>query len=151
MAEQCSSTARIGPHHSGQRTGEVLSSDKHWHAVLELCLALLKSYDSGTAVSAVTGHSGVRVTVLSHCQTLPYDSVTASVKDLYQMWKIPEQGSKHFLPLLYPEYPLGQCAKHWQQCFWSKQFHIYIQFFELCRCTSVTQLFTNTRRIYFRT
>ena len=35
VAEQCSSTARIGPHHCGHRTGAVLSSDKHWHAVLE--------------------------------------------------------------------------------------------------------------------
>ena len=100
MAEQCLSTARIGPHHCGHRTGAVLSSDKHWHAVLEHCLALLESYDSSTAVSAGTGRSGVRVTVLGHCQALPYDSVTASMEDLYQMWKIPEQCSKHCLPVL---------------------------------------------------
>ena len=100
VAEQCSSTARIGPHHCGHRTGAVLSSDKHWHAVLEHCLALLESYDSSTAVSAVTGRSGVWVTVLGHCQALPYDPVTASVKDLYQMRKIPEQCSKHCLPVL---------------------------------------------------
>ena len=30
VAEQCSSTARIGPHHCGHRTGAVRSSDKHW-------------------------------------------------------------------------------------------------------------------------
>ena len=100
VAEQCSSTARIGPHHCGHRTGAVLSSDKHWHAVLEHCLALLESYDSSTAVSAVTGRSGVWVTVLGHCQALPYDPATASVKDLYQMRKIPEQCSKHCLPVL---------------------------------------------------
>ena len=39
MAKQCSSTARIGPHHCGHRTRAVLSSDMHWHAVLEHCLA----------------------------------------------------------------------------------------------------------------
>ena len=61
----------------------MLSSDKHWHAVLEHFLALLESYDSSTAVSAVTGRSGVRVTVLGDCQALPYDPVTAYVKDLY--------------------------------------------------------------------
>ena len=82
VAEQYSSNARIGPHHWGHRTGAVLSSDKHWHAVLKHCLALLESYDSCTAVSAVTGRSGVLVTVLGHCQALPYDPVTASVKDL---------------------------------------------------------------------
>ena len=71
----------------------MLSSDKHWYAVLEHCLALLESYDSSTAVivSAVTGRKGVLVTVLGHCNALPYDPVTASVKGLYQMWKIPEQ------------------------------------------------------------
>ena len=84
VAEQCSSTARIGPHHCGHRTGAVLSSDKHWHAVLEHCSALLASYDSSNAVSAVTVRSGVLVTVLGHCQALPYDPVTASVKDFYQ-------------------------------------------------------------------
>ena len=73
----------------------MLSSDKHWHAVLEHCLALLESYDSSTAVSAVTGRSGVRVTVLGHCQALPYDPVTASVKDLYRMWKILEHPSQN--------------------------------------------------------
>ena len=85
------STARIGPHHCGHRTGAVLSSDKHWHAVLEHCLALRESYDSSTAVSAVTGRSGVWVTVPGHCQALPYDPVTASVRDLNQMRKISEQ------------------------------------------------------------
>ena len=100
VAEQCSSTARIGPHHCGHRTGAVLSSDKHWHAVLEHCLALLESYDSSTAVSAVTGRSGVQVFVLGHCQALLYDPVTASAKKLFQMWKIPEQCSKHCLPEL---------------------------------------------------
>ena len=77
VAEQCSSTACIRPYHRGHKTGAVLRSGKHWHAVLEQCLALLKSYDSSTAVSAVTGHSGV----LS--LSCPY------VKDLHQMWKIP--------------------------------------------------------------
>ena len=57
VAEQSSSTARVGTHNCGHRTGAVLSSDKHWHAVLEHCLALLESYDSRTAVSAVTGCS----------------------------------------------------------------------------------------------
>ena len=76
VAAQCSSTARIGPHHCGHRIGEVLSSDKHWHAVLVLCLVLLDSFDSSTAVSAVTGRSGLQVTVLGHCQALPYDLVT---------------------------------------------------------------------------
>ena len=81
VAGQCSSAARIGPHHWRPRTGAVLSSDKHWHAVLKHCLALLESYDSITAFSAVTGRSGVLVTVLGHCQALPYDPVTASVND----------------------------------------------------------------------
>ena len=44
------------------------------------CLALLKSYDSSTAVSAVTGRSGVLVTVLGHCQAVPNDRVTAYKK-----------------------------------------------------------------------
>ena len=64
MAEQCLSTARIGPHQCGHRTRAVLSSDKHWQAVLEHCLALLGSYDTSTAVSAVTGRS------LGHCTGL---------------------------------------------------------------------------------
>ena len=81
VAEQWSMTAAIGPHHCGHRTGAVLSSDKHWLAVLEHCLALFKSYDSSTAVSAVIGSSGVQVTVLGHGQALPFDSVTASEKD----------------------------------------------------------------------
>ena len=62
-------------HHCGNRTGAVLNSDKHRHAVLEHCLALLKSYDSSTAVSAVTGR------VVGHCQAPLYDPVTVSVKD----------------------------------------------------------------------
>ena len=100
MAEQILSTARKRPHHCGHRTGAVLSGDKHWHAELGHCLALLESYDLSTDVSAVTGHSGVRVTVLANCQALLYGPVTASVKDLYQMWNIPEQCSKHCLPVL---------------------------------------------------
>ena len=96
MLDHC----HIGPLHCGHRTGAVLGSDNHWHAVLEHCLALLESYDSNTAVSAVTGRSGVRVAVLGHCQALPYDPVTVSVKDLYQMWKIAEQCSKHSWPVL---------------------------------------------------
>ena len=63
--------------HCPHRTGAVLCSDKHWHAVLERCIALLECYDSSTAVSVVTGRSGV----LGHCKALPYDPVTASVKD----------------------------------------------------------------------
>ena len=43
VAGQCSSAARIGPHHWRHRTGAVLSSDKHWHAVLKHCLALLNT------------------------------------------------------------------------------------------------------------
>ena len=65
VAGQCSCTAGIGPHHCGQRTGEVDSSENHWHAVLEHCLALTESYDSSTAVSAVTSvnsNSGYQVT-----------------------------------------------------------------------------------------
>ena len=100
MAEQCSSTARIGPHQCGHISGVVLSSDKRWYAVIEHCLSLLESYDSSTAVSAVTGRSGVQVFVLGHCQALLYDPVTASAKNLFQMWKIPEQCSKHCLPEL---------------------------------------------------
>ena len=72
VVEQCSSIAHIGPHHCSHRTRAVLSSDKYWHAVLEHCLALLQSYDTSTAASAVTGHSGVLVTVLGYCQALPY-------------------------------------------------------------------------------
>ena len=79
VVEQCSSTARIGPHHCGHRTGAVLSSDKHWHAELEHCLALHESHDSSTAVSAVTSRSGVRVTV-KHClmtqSLLPWKTYT---------------------------------------------------------------------------
>ena len=67
VAEQCSSTARIRPHHCGHKTGAVLSSDKHRHAVLKHCLALLESYDSSTAVTA---RSGVLAAVLGHCQAL---------------------------------------------------------------------------------
>ena len=37
VAELCSSTTRIRPYHYGHRTEVVLSSDKHWHAVLEHC------------------------------------------------------------------------------------------------------------------
>ena len=40
---------------------------------------MLESYDSSTAVSALTGRSGVQVTVLGHGQVLPYNPVTASV------------------------------------------------------------------------
>ena len=87
VAEQCSSTARIGLYHCGHRTGAVLSSDEHWHTVLKHCLALLKSYDSCIAVSDLNGRSGVLVTVLGHCQALHYDPVTASVQDLYQCGK----------------------------------------------------------------
>mgnify|MGYP001800622082 CR=1 FL=1 len=65
VAEQCSSTTRIGPHYCGHRTG----------AVLEHCLAPLESYDSSTAVSAVTGRSGVLVTVLGHCHCLMTQSL----------------------------------------------------------------------------
>ena len=43
-----------------------------------------------------------------HCQALPYDPVTASVKDFYQMWKFPEQRSKHCLPLLSLDFLLSQ-------------------------------------------
>mgnify|MGYP001795156518 CR=1 FL=1 len=71
----------------------MLSGDKHWHAELGHCLALLESYDLSTDVSAVTGHSGVRVTVLANCQALLYGPVTASVKYLHHMWNIPEQCS----------------------------------------------------------
>ena len=53
--------ARRGPHHCGHRTGAVLSSDKHWHTGLEHCSALLESYDSSAAVSAVTGRGGVPI------------------------------------------------------------------------------------------
>ena len=75
--------------HYPHRTRAVLSRDNHWHAVPEHCLALLDSYDSSTASSAVSCRSSVRVTVLGHCQALPYDPVlTASVKDLYQMLKV---------------------------------------------------------------
>ena len=88
VAGQCLRTVRIGPHHCGHMTVAVLSSDKHWHTVLEHWLALLGSYDSSTAVSTVTGSSVVRVTVLGHCLAQPCDPVTSSVKDLYQMWKI---------------------------------------------------------------
>ena len=66
MAKQCSSTARIGPHHCGHRTRAVLSSDMHWRAVLEHCLAQFESYDLKTAVKAVTGRSEVPVTACSH-------------------------------------------------------------------------------------
>ena len=96
MLDHC----HIGPLHCGHRTGAVLGSDNHWHVVLEHCLALLESYDSSTAVTAVTGCSGVRVAVMCHCQALPYDPVTVSVKDLYQIWKIPDQCSKHCWPVL---------------------------------------------------
>ena len=79
VSEHCSTSARTGPHHCAHKTRAVLRSGKHWHAVLEHCLALLQSYVSVTAVTAVTGRSGVLPTALGHCQALPYDSVTASV------------------------------------------------------------------------
>ena len=87
----------------------MLSRDNHRHAVFEHCLALLDSYDSSTAISAVTGRSSVRITILGHCQALPYDPVlTASVKDLYQMLKVWEQcfasALIHCLKIS-PEYP----------------------------------------------
>ena len=84
-------TARVWLHHCGLRSGAVLSSDKHWHAVLDHCSALLDSYDSSTAVSALTGRSSVLVIILGHCQAPPYDRVTAYVKDFYQMRIISEQ------------------------------------------------------------
>ena len=106
VAEQSLSTASIGPHYCGHRTRAVLSSDKHWDAVLEHCLALLEFCDSSTAISAVTGCSGLLVIVLDHCQALPYDSVTAYEKDFHQIWKIPEQfPKKKFTVLLSAESP----------------------------------------------
>ena len=39
---------------------------------------MLESYDSSTAVSALTGRSDVRFNVLGHGQALPYNQVTAS-------------------------------------------------------------------------
>ena len=50
--------------------------------MIEHCIALLESYDSSTAVSAVTGRSGVQVFVLGQNQALLYDPVTASAKKL---------------------------------------------------------------------
>ena len=52
VAEQCSSTARIGPHPCGHRTGAVLSSDKHWHAVLEHCFGPMPAVVRSSAGSA---------------------------------------------------------------------------------------------------
>ena len=48
-------------------------------------------HDSSTAVGAVTGRSGVLGTLLGHYQAPPYDPATASVKELDQVSKIPEQ------------------------------------------------------------
>ena len=113
MSEQCRSTVRIGPHQCGHRTGAVHSTERHWHAVLKHRLALLESYDSSTAVSAVPGHSVVLVTVLGHCQALPYDPVTAFLKDFYRIWKIPKQSSKHCLPVLLFTVLLSPESPHW--------------------------------------
>ena len=68
--------------------------------LFESFVGVLHEVLPSTAVSAVTGRGGVRVTVPGHSQALPFNLVTASVKDLYQMRKIPEQCSKHFLPVL---------------------------------------------------
>ena len=62
VAELCLNTARIGPYHCGHRTRAVLSSDKHWYAVLEHCLALL----SVLSLAAVVSWSLTCVTA-KHC------------------------------------------------------------------------------------
>ena len=72
-AVQWSSTARTGPHHCGHRTGAVLSSDKHWHAVLEHCSSpMTQALLSVLSLAAVVSWSLSWVTVKqylwpSHC------------------------------------------------------------------------------------
>ena len=83
VAQMCSSTTRCG-----HRTGAVLSSDEHWHPVLEHCFALLESYDSSAAASAATGRSGVGATVLAHCQTLPMTESLLMCKSFTKFGKI---------------------------------------------------------------
>ena len=80
------------------------------------------------------------------------------------MWKIPELCSKHCLPVLSftvlikissvnsnsgyqvnAEYPMTVYRAQAAVLFGQNVVNIYIQFFELCRCTSVIQLFTQTR------
>mgnify|MGYP001798439455 CR=1 FL=1 len=62
-AEQCLSTARIGLHHCGHRPGTVLSSDRHWHAVLEHGVALRQSRAAVVSWSL----SWITVKQLCHC------------------------------------------------------------------------------------
>ena len=57
----------LGSHHCGHRTGAVPSSDKHWQAALEHCLALLKTYDSSTAVLVCPGLLLSTTLWPSHC------------------------------------------------------------------------------------
>ena len=95
VAEQYSSTARTGPHHCGHKTW-------HWHAVLGLACSAWALLSTARVLwlkhcfqcchwpQWCPGHcpgSLSWVTVLGHCQALPYESATASVKGLYQCRK----------------------------------------------------------------
>ena len=61
----------------------MLSSDKPWYTVLEPCLALLESYDSSTALQAVTGRSGVLVTVLGRYRALTYMTQSLLLRETF--------------------------------------------------------------------
>ena len=113
--------------------------------LLLYCSSLLTPYDSSTAVSAVTGRSGVLVTVLGHCQALPYDPVTASVKDFYQMWKFPEQCSKHCLPVLSLCVLLSQESFPSVNCGWGTRSLLRTPWDSVL--STGTKFFTQTRRI----
>ena len=52
---------------------------------------------SSPMTQALLSVIGVLVTVLGHCQALPYEPVAAYVKDSYQMWQIPNSHSLSYL------------------------------------------------------
>ena len=73
VAEQCSSTTRIGQHHCGHRTGAVLSSDKHRQAVLGAstacqCMPVLVTamHSSGPMAAVMRSYAGSAQALLPH-------------------------------------------------------------------------------------
>ena len=112
VAGQCSSAARIGPHHWRHRTGAVVSSGKHWHALLKHCLALLNT---------------ARVLWLKHycqcchwpqwcpghCPGLLLSTALWPSHCFREMWKFREQCSKHCLPVLSLSVWYSQKSPQW--------------------------------------
>ena len=108
---------RIAPLRPSYRSRTVLSSYKHRHVVLEHCLALLQSYASSTAVSAVTGRSGVLVTAMG---TVKPCTLTQSWLQKKFLLKVEKSGAvsngcqcSHSLIISYksPQWTLGRAAR----------------------------------------